>query len=88
MSIKVATTLKNHLQNVFSVSENTSIEDVCDMIRNQWQVYQLQDIPREWHKVETETAKKLEEIKNPIGKMLRRAGLTSLQKNQKKNLSE
>ena len=58
MSLKVASTLKNHLQTVFSVSENTSVGDVCDMVRNQWQMYQLSDIPKEWHKVETENAKK------------------------------
>ena len=54
---KVASTLKNHLQSVFDVSESTSVSEVCDMVRSQWQVYQLQDIPKEWHTMETESAK-------------------------------
>ena len=58
MSVKVASTLKNHLQNVFCVSENTAVGDVCDMIKNQWQMYQLSDIPKEWYKVETDSAKR------------------------------
>ena len=28
------------------------------MRRSQWLTYQLQDIPNEWHRVETESAKK------------------------------
>ena len=28
------------------------------MVRSQWQVYQLQDIPKDWHTVETESAEK------------------------------
>merc|ERR1711874_808133 len=55
--IKVTSTLKNHLQTVFDVSESTSVSEVCDMVRNQWQVYQLLDIPKEYHTVETESAK-------------------------------
>ena len=31
---------------------------VCDMRSSQWLTYQLQDIPNEWHRVETESAKK------------------------------
>ena len=54
---KVTSTLKNHLQTVFDVSESTSVSEVCDMVRNQWQVYQLLDIPKEYHTVETESAK-------------------------------
>ena len=59
LSLKISSTLKNHLEKVFSVQESTSVNDVCDMIRSQWLTYQLQDIPKEWHRVETESAKKI-----------------------------
>ena len=55
---KVATNLKNHLESVFDVSESTSVDDVCGLIRDQWQIYQLTEIPREFHTIETESAKK------------------------------
>ena len=48
---------KNHLQSVFGVSDSTTVSEVCDMVRSQWQIYQLQDIPKEWHIQETESAK-------------------------------
>ena len=48
---------KNHLQSVFGVSDSTTVSEVCDMVRSQWQIYQLQDIPKEWHTQETESAK-------------------------------
>ena len=54
----IAYNMKNHLQNIFNVPENTTVSEVCDLIKNQWQVYQLQDIPKEWHTVETDSAKK------------------------------
>ena len=59
LSLKISSTLKNHLEKVFSVQESTSVNDVCDMIRSQWLTYQLKDIPKEWHRVETESAKKI-----------------------------
>ena len=58
LSLKVASTLKNNLETVFCVSKHTSIEDVCDLIKNQWQIYQLLDIPKEWHCKETDSGKK------------------------------
>ena len=57
LSLKIGTTLKNHLESDFDVQESTTVNDVCDMIRSQWLTYQLQDIPKEWHKVETVSAK-------------------------------
>ena len=59
LSLKIGTTLKNHLQSVFNVQEDTSVNDVCDMVRSQWLTYQLQEIPKEWHRVETDSAKKV-----------------------------
>ena len=31
---------------------------MVDLINNQWQIYQLSEISKEWHTVETDTAKK------------------------------
>ena len=42
---------------MFGVSDSTTVSEVCDMVRSQWQIYQLQDIPKEWHTQETESAK-------------------------------
>ena len=36
LSLKVTSTLKNNLETLFCVSKHTSIEDVCDLIKNQW----------------------------------------------------
>ena len=58
LALAVATSLKNHLQSVFSVSENTTVSEVVDLINNQWQIYQLSDIPKEWHTIESDNAKK------------------------------
>ncbi|CAL4241631.1 unnamed protein product [Meganyctiphanes norvegica] len=58
LSLKVASTLKNHLGKVFGVPENTTVSDVCDLVKSQWQIYQLIDIPKEWHTLETASAKK------------------------------
>ena len=57
LCMKIAPSLKNHLQSVFDVAESTTVSEVCDMVRSQWQIYQLQDIPKEWHTQETESAK-------------------------------
>ena len=69
LSLSVATSLKNHLASVFSVSENTTIHEVVDLINNQWQIYQLSEISKEWHTVETKQLKKTEYSISPIGKM-------------------
>ena len=57
LCIKVSSSLKNHLQSVFDVSDSTTVSEVCDMVRSLCQIYQLQDIPKEWHTQETESAK-------------------------------
>ena len=58
LSLTVSNTLKNHLESVFSVPLGSSVKDVCDLIRDQWQIYQLIDIPKEWYIIETDEAKK------------------------------
>ena len=57
LCIKVSSSLKTHLQSVFDVSDSTTVSEVCDMVRSLCQIYQLQDIPKEWHTQETESAK-------------------------------
>ena len=57
LSLTVGNTLKNHLESVFTVSKETSVNDLCDLIRDQWQIYQLIDIPKDWYTIETDGAK-------------------------------
>ena len=45
------------MQYVFEVSENSSVND-ADKIRDQWQLYQLVEIPKDWHVKETPNAEK------------------------------
>lgn len=73
LSLAVATSLKNHLQSVFSVSETATVSEVVDLIRNQWHIYQLSDIPKEWHTIET-VPKRLQHSKSPTGERLKEIG--------------
>ena len=57
-SLKIGSMLKNHLAILFNVPERTTVSEVCNLIKDQWQIYQLSDIPKEWHIIETSSAKK------------------------------
>ena len=46
------------------MSQRTTINEIRDLVKNQWQVYQLSDIPKEWHTKETENAKKSQQNQN------------------------
>ena len=45
LALKVAESLKNRLSEVFMVkSSNATVEGICDLVRSQWKVYQVEDI--------------------------------------------
>ena len=54
LSLEVTTILTKCLSNVFEVSPSTSWENICDLIRLQWQQCQLENIPQEWY-IDSET---------------------------------
>ena len=58
LALTVGNSLKNHLETVFSVSKDTTVSDICDLFRDQFQIYQQIDISKEWYIIETVNAKK------------------------------
>ena len=38
-SLKVGSMLKNHLAILFNVPESTIVSEVCNLIKDQWQIY-------------------------------------------------
>ena len=59
---EVTCALKNNLKSVFHVSEYTTIGEVVDEIKYQWQLYQLTDIPKEWYLNASEEAEREKKI--------------------------
>lgn len=48
LSLSIGSVLGKHLCHSFSVKSGTNLEDICDMVRQQWMLYQIEDIPQEW----------------------------------------
>lgn len=57
LSRTVGNALKNHLPLIFHVSQDINVQDLCDLIKDQWQIYQLLEINKDWFKIETSSAK-------------------------------
>ena len=40
--------MKNVIQNVFTLNQGESVEELCDKVRTQWKIYQCESIPLEF----------------------------------------
>ena len=49
LALKITTVLEKCLSNVFSLPSSTSKEEVVDRIRDQWILYQNEDLNKEWY---------------------------------------
>ena len=54
IALNIGRVMKNCLQSVFVVSPSETVEDLCDSIRTQWRVYQIESIPEGWYKNHSE----------------------------------
>ncbi|CAL4060167.1 unnamed protein product [Meganyctiphanes norvegica] len=82
ISLEIANLLKNYLQSVFSVPDTTNVSELVDMIRSQWQSYQLCEIPKDWYTIETNKAKKDRLQRQSYWKEVERTWIAILPKEQ------
>ena len=66
LSLKITSALENRLRDWFEEHGILPKEEVCHRIRNQWMIYQNEDIPERYY-VKEQAVKKKQQLSSPVG---------------------